>query len=444
MTIYFFKSIPQSFKAGFKSYYTLQNLHAIKTGSLVFFVLNFSLRLFCTIFPEYLLRSANYPEYNIANWIYIAIAPFFYFLTYPMVRRFRKAGKITGGIQAFFILFGLFIILSGMMASFIAMYDPRNTLTLYLIALITISVLCVYEYEDTLMLTVATELIFTLLLFYFKTDPTEVIYNQIVSIVILTGFYFVSRYAFSYKASHYIQLMQIQEKNVEIEKGSAFKNDVLGMVAHDLRNPIGAIESIAMIAELDDDLNDDMQDNINMIKASCVKARAIIEDLLEVARNDNSNVIITHRLDLNQVLLRTVNDWKSQNIRNQVVFKGTPYPLYAHINTEKFHRVVDNLISNAVKFSKDTDQIDVLLSKVDGKVVIEVRDYGLGIPKDILPHVFERFSKAGREGIRGEKSTGLGLSIARQIAERHQGTIEVYSEEKKGSTFRIQIPESVS
>jgi two-component system sensor histidine kinase VicK len=422
----------------------MQNLQAVKTGSLVFFILNFSLRAICTVFPEEILRAANYPEYNITNWVYIAITPLFYFLSLRLELLFKKTQRIPAGTQVLIMAFSLYIIFSGMMATFIAMYDPRNTLTLYLIALITVSVLCVFEYEDSLMLTLGTGVLFTILLFVFKTDPTEVVYNQLVSLIILTGFYFISRYVFSYKSSHYIQLVQIQEKNIEIEKGSAFKNDVLGMVAHDLRNPIGAIESIAMIAELGGELDDDMQDNVNMIKASCMKARTIIEDLLEVARNDSSNVIITNRLDVNQLLEHIVADWKNQDIRNKVMFKGTTAPVFAEINPEKFHRVVDNLISNAVKFSKDSDTVDVVLSQAKGKVVIEVRDYGLGIPKDMVPHIFERFSKAGRQGVHGEQSTGLGLSIARQIVERHRGTIEVHSEEQQGSTFRIHIPEVVN
>lgn len=442
MTTYFSKKIPSVYQSGFRLYYTRQNLQAIKTGSLVFFVLNFALRVICTLFPEDILRAANYPEYNITNWVYIAITPLFYFAGLRYHHLIKKTQKIPAGAQVLIMAFSLYIILSGMMATFIAMYNPHNTLTLYLIALITVSVLCVFEFEDSLMLTIATGVLFTVLLFVFKTDPTEVVYNQLVSLIILTGFYFISRYVFSYKSGHYIQLVQIQEKNIEIEKASAFKNDVLGMVAHDLRNPIGAIESIAMIAELGD-LDDDMQDNVNMIKASCVKARTIIEDLLEVARNDNSNVIITNRLDVNQLLEHIVADWKNQDIRNRVVFKGTNTPVFAEINPEKFHRVVDNLISNAIKFSKDNDTVDVILSQAKGKVIIEVRDYGLGIPKDILPHIFERFSKAGRQGVRGEQSTGLGLSIARQIVERHRGTIEVQSEEQRGSIFRIHIPEVV-
>ena len=72
--------------------------------------------------------------------------------------------------------------------------------------------------------------------------------------------------------------------------------------------------------------------------------------------------------------------------------------------------------------------------------IVEIKDHGLGIPKDMLPHLFDRFSKAGRAGIRGEQSTGLGLSIVKQIVERHHGKIEVKSVENQGSTFTIHLP----
>jgi signal transduction histidine kinase len=101
---------------------------------------------------------------------------------------------------------------------------------------------------------------------------------------------------------------------------------------------------------------------------------------------------------------------------------------------------MDNLITNALKFSKNNNKVEIYLSAKNGSAVIEVRDYGLGISEDLLPHIFERFSKARRPGLRGEQSTGLGLSISKQIIENHQGSIDVTSEEKKGSTFIIQLP----
>lgn len=337
-------------------------------------------------------------------------------------------------------LFALYIIVCGMYSSFIATSDPSNALTLYLVALSLISVIVVFEYYETVLLLIAVELFFTSMLFYSQTPATDMLYNQLISAILLSGFYFISRFFFTYKTNYYLQLIEIREKNSEIEKASEFKNQVLGMVAHDLRNPIAAVESIAMMMELDE-VDDDTQDNINMMKASCVKARSIIDDLLEAARDENIAVFETRNIELNQWLNNVVGDWKLQQRSNvNVLFISSVNSVSAQINHEKFHRVIDNLISNAVKFSKDRDRVDIRLSQHGNLVTIDVQDYGMGIPAAMLPEIFNRFSKAGRTGLRGEKSTGLGLSIVRQIIEKHKGTINVTSTEGLGSTFSITLP----
>ena len=102
--------------------------------------------------------------------------------------------------------------------------------------------------------------------------------------------------------------------------------------------------------------------------------------------------------------------------------------------------VIDNLIGNALKFSRDRTRVDVILSKNENHIIIEVKDQGIGIPKDKLPIIFEAFTRAGRTGLKGEQSTGLGLSIVKQIVEKHEGKIEVSSDEGIGSIFRITMP----
>lgn len=343
-------------------------------------------------------------------------------------------------MSLFVFLFALYIIVCGMYSSFIATSDPSNALTLYLVALSLISVIVVFEYYETVLLLIAVEVFFTSLLFYSQTPATDMLYNQLISAILISGFYFISRFFFTYKANYYLQVIEIREKNAEIEKAGEFKNQVLGMVAHDLRNPIAAVESIAMMMELDE-IDEETQDNINMMKASCVKARSIIDDLLEAARNENIAVFETQSTELNQLLDNIVGEWKKQpNNKANVIFSSSANPANAKINYEKFHRVIDNLISNAVKFSKDRDIVEVRLSRQNDLIFIDVQDYGVGIPAPMLPEIFNRFSKAGRTGLRGEKSTGLGLSIVRQIIEKHKGTISVTSTEGQGSTFRITLP----
>lgn len=444
MDKHFFKYLPGKYKNAYRDYYTGQNLASVRAGSIAFLVLNVVIRALYLIFPLSLTRAENFPEFDITNWVFMGSAFIFYIISNLLIDQFRKNKKTTATMSLFVFCFSLYIIVCGMFSSFIATSSPRNALILYLISLMVISILCVFEYYETIILIIAIELMFTSLLIHAHTDPTEMIYNQLVSIILLSGFYLISRYFFSYKASYWMQVNEIREKNLEIERGSEFKSQLLGTVAHDLRNPIAAVETLAMMMEMED-IDAETQDTLNLMKASCIRARTIIDDLLESARNENSAEFITTKTELNELIKNNIEVWKIQKeAKNTIDLISSINPAYAQINHEKFTRVLDNLIGNALKFSKEKSKIEVFLNKRNQNIIIEIKDRGLGIPKDMLPIIFNPFSKAGRTGLKGEQSTGLGLSIVKQIVEKHKGRIEVESEVGQGSTFRIVLPEDNS
>jgi len=441
---HFFKYLPGKYKNAYRDYYTGQNLDSVRLGSIAFLVLNVAIRALYLIFPLSLTRAENFPEFDITNWVFMGSAFIFYIISNFMIDSFRKNKKATATMSLFVFCFSLYIIVCGMFSSFIATSSPRNALILYLISLMVISILFVFEYYETIILIIAIELMFTSLLIHAHTDPTEMIYNQLVSIILLSGFYLISRYFFSYKASYWMQVNQIREKNLEIERGSEFKSQLLGTVAHDLRNPIAAVETLAMMMEMED-IDAETQDTLNLMKASCIRARTIIDDLLESARNENSSEFSTTKTELNELIKNNIEVWKIQKeAKNTIDLISSIKPAYAQINHEKFTRVLDNLIGNALKFSKEKTRIEVFLNKRNQNIIIEIKDRGLGIPKDMLPIIFTPFSKAGRTGLKGEQSTGLGLSIVKQIVEKHQGRVEVESEVGQGSTFRIVLPEDTN
>ncbi len=432
--------MPVKRKSSYRDYYTLKNLAAVRTGSIIFLILNLILRILYFVFPESLTHAQNYPEFNFSNWIYITVTPIFLAVSYLLIYLQKKQLRINIVTGIFVFLFAFFIISCGMVSSFIATSDPHNALVLYLTALCITSVVFVLESDETFLLIVFVEALFTTLLYVTHDEGTEMIYDQIISVTLLFCFYFTSRYFYSYKSSYFKQLVDIREKNVAIEKAGAFKNEILGMVAHDLRNPIGAIETLTMIMEMEE-VDNDTRENLDMIKLSCAKARGIIADLLDAANNENINIIETQRTELNSFARGIINEWKvQQEAKNNIILMSSKNQIFVEINAEKFQRVMDNLITNALKFSKNNHKIEICLSTNHENAILQVRDYGMGIPPDMIPYIFERFSKARRPGLRGEQSTGLGLSISRQIIENHRGTIEVTSVEKKGSTFTIQLP----
>lgn len=434
------KKLSNKYKIDWRNYYTGQNLVSVRIAVLIFLLLNAVIRVLYFVFPLSLTRADNFPEFNITNWIFLGSGLIFYLLSFLMLNIYRKKPRATAIMSLFIFGFAMYLIVCGMYSSFMATSDPKNALVLYLIALSTVSILFVFEYYETIMLIIAAELVFTSLLIWAQTDPTEMVYDQIISLVLLGGFYLISRYFFSYKSNYYLQVIEIKEKNLEIERSSDFKSQLLGTVAHDLRNPIAAVETMVMVMEMDE-IDAELQENLDMIKASCVQARTIIDELLESARNANTAEFITERTELNQFIKEIINKWENQKGSKTIELIGRVVPAWVQLNHEKFQRVMDNLIGNALKFSRERSTIEIDLSKKDHQIIIEVKDQGIGIPPDKIPIIFEAFTKAGRPGLKGEQSTGLGLSIVKQIVEKHNGTIEVESEEGKGSVFRVTLPD---
>ncbi|MGZ3756930.1 MAG: sensor histidine kinase [Mucilaginibacter sp.] len=379
-------------------------------------------------------------EYDIANWISLFVTPIFYVGSVQIARFFEEDKKYVGFAQVFVFLFTLFLILNTMRATFYSMHNPRNTLVMYMVGLIIVGVFFTFEYFETIILTVITGVCFMITITFYQQEFRELFLNDLASFVLLSIFFSISRLSYSYRADNFLKLKAIEEKNNEIETAGQIKNEILGVVAHDLRNPLAAIKSIALLMELDETINEDNRDNLQMIKTSCDKATNIINDLLETAHNELAADFELEKIELNKFLLLIVDEWlKNKKDKINILYYGTKQPTYALINKEKIQRVMDNLISNAVKFSGASDHIEVLLKEENDQLFISVKDFGLGIPEDLLPYIFDRFSKASRKGLRGEESVGLGLSIVRQIIHKHEGEISVSSTEKVGTTFTFTL-----
>ncbi len=325
--------------------------------------------------------------------------------------------------------------------TFITQSNPKNTLTMYLLGLVTVAFLWDFEYLETLLLVALTSLAFTLVIHFSFLSPEQAILNQCVSLVILVCFYFLSRIMYSYRATHFIQLKEIEAKSQEVQKISLGKSEILGVVAHDLRSPFNNIEMLTSLLQKKNLSPEQQQQYLDLILASCQSSKAIINDLLVVAREELVNEIPLEKLDLCAVLQHVHLEWQSQlqGSRN-LHLQHPPVPVYANLNKERFYRIMTNLLSNAVKFTPTHGTISIKVREGKKNLHVEVTDEGIGIPEKIRPILFDRFSQARRKGLQGERSTGLGLSICRQLVEQHGGSINVASEERKGTTFHIRLP----
>ena len=243
-------------------------------------------------------------------------------------------------------------------------------------------------------------------------------------------------------AGHVMDITRRIEKERKLEGESQKMEDIMHILAHDLRGPLGNIINLARI-------QNDME-NIDEIKSLSEiifrlgnETNRLITSMVELVELESESFDI--RIDecnLQDYLLSIVNPYRSE-LQDKMIELITDFPDHSvkiNLDLIKFRLVIQNLISNAVKFTEENGSVHLQLTEENEKVIITLKDDGIGIPDDKIQHLFEKFSSARRKGLRGEKSTGLGLSITKKIVDLHGGAIEVNSIVGDGTEFIIRLP----
>lgn len=220
------------------------------------------------------------------------------------------------------------------------------------------------------------------------------------------------------------------------------KDRILHVVAHDLRSPVSAI---TMIAELvvEDMLAGEQQDLVKLIITSCQSQLTLINELMaRSGKGDERLNVVKERFDVNDIVNNCVTllRFRAQEKHQEILYQPADKPAIITADKEGIVRVVNNLITNAVKFSPENEKVEVKVAVRNDKVTLSVTDNGIGIPEKSRSTIFDAFSAAKRPGTAGERSFGLGLSISRQIVLNNNGNIWFESEEDKGSTFYMSLP----
>ncbi|GAA0552921.1 ATP-binding protein [Chitinophaga japonensis] len=232
----------------------------------------------------------------------------------------------------------------------------------------------------------------------------------------------------------------IRKSLTALEQSHQNNSRMMKIVAHDLRNPVGAIYSIAQLLQHGKLSPEKDQEMLELIKTSSDSALHLISDLLvlDTALTNMEKELVEIHVSLKYCvdLLQTKAMEKQQNI----VLETEPVKVLA--SREKIWRVFSNLINNAIKFSPDGSRIEVALKRVNGTARISVKDQGIGIPPAMQDKIFSLSSEVKRRGTRGEESFGFGLSISKQIIEAHNGRIWFETEHGKGTTFYVEMSAS--
>lgn len=235
----------------------------------------------------------------------------------------------------------------------------------------------------------------------------------------------------------------------EQQKIDQDRKQFVSNVSHELRTPLTSmksyIEALVEGAWKDPDVAPNF---LKVTQEETDRMMRMINDLLNLSRMDsgtakleleyvNLNELFNHILDRFDMILKNNDEHdKSYSIKRDF----TRRDIWVEIDTDKIQQVLDNIMNNAIKYSPDGSVITCRLLETHNHVIMSITDQGLGIPKDAISHVFDRFYRVDKARSRAQGGTGLGLAISKEVIQMHGGRIWVESREGEGSTFYISLP----
>ena len=237
---------------------------------------------------------------------------------------------------------------------------------------------------------------------------------------------------------------ELARKNAELSRLDEIKNRFLGMAAHDLRKPVGAMLTYSefLIDEASPRLNEEQRRFLGIIHASCDFMSSLIDDFLDIAVIESGRLTI-HRATVDPATIVAASLAVAEvHARRKGVMVQVELPPQQRIQVDapKMEQVLNNIALNAIEHSKSGDTVLVSTFTTHDAWTVTVTDRGTGISQGDLARLFNPFERGSVPKTSGEKSTGLGLAIAKKIVEGHGGSISVVSQPGAGTTFTVRIP----
>jgi len=275
-------------------------------------------------------------------------------------------------------------------------------------------------------------------------SPELMIYSQNVN-----GEYISLRVRFALirRESGFISgLVAVLHDTTEQEKEERERKLFVSNVSHELRTPLTSVKSYLEALDEGALYEPVAPDFIKVSLDETNRMMRMVTDLLHLSRIDNA----TSHLDVELInftafitfILNRFDKIRAQDQEKKYELVRD-YPItsvWIEIDTDKMTQVIDNILNNAIKYSPDGGKITVSMKTTDDQMILSISDQGLGIPKEDLPKIFDRFYRVDKARSRAQGGTGLGLAIAKEIIKQHNGFIWAKSEYGKGSTFTIVLP----
>jgi signal transduction histidine kinase len=238
---------------------------------------------------------------------------------------------------------------------------------------------------------------------------------------------------------------ELARRNAELADAVREKNQMLGMAAHDLRNPLGVIAGLVDLLneELADSLSAENRELLGRVAHSAEYMLGLIDDMLDFTKIDAGRLELELRpTDIAELIRENLafNSILANKKGSKLQFDARGSAPLLQLDSRRMQQVLNNLVSNALKFSVAGSTITISLRCGADELTIAVADQGQGIAADELCNLFKAYSRTRTRSTANEKSTGLGLAIVRRIVEAHGGHIRVESELGRGSTFFVTLP----
>lgn len=241
-------------------------------------------------------------------------------------------------------------------------------------------------------------------------------------------------------------------EDISVDKGELLKlNDyadkksaVLNILAHDLAGPLGNIQMFSQFIseKLAHNENQELHSLSTDIAKISKQSLGLIRDYVEAEFIESIQGELTlYRVDIVKSLRTLVKEYQQSKLIKNLIFTFVTSndEVFAHVDKIKFLQVINNLISNAVKFTPEGGEISIELEKQLDSILITVKDTGVGIAQKHHDNLFDKFNSARRPGLKGQPSVGLGMSIIKTIVEWHQGKVWFKSKEHVGTTFYVEL-----
>ena len=236
----------------------------------------------------------------------------------------------------------------------------------------------------------------------------------------------------------------IKEQNEKILEADKVKNEFLANVSHELRTPLNSILGFSDIlsTQLYGNLNSKQEEYINDIKVSATHLLGMINEILDMSKIEaNAMKIVKSAFWISRAVDEVSNILHPlAQKKNITLVKHMPVDFEVFADYQKIQQILYNLVSNAIKYSPENNDVEISINADEDKFTIAVHDNGIGIDKKYHGKIFAKFVQLDSAYTKKESSTGLGLTITKELVELHGGKISVISEVNNGSTFVVEIP----